>query len=526
MDDRRYKILLIEDNKLDQMAFERLVRQENLPYEMAIAGSVSEAEKQLSSQDFDAAIIDYFLGDGTAFDVMELITDVPMILATGAGDEEIAVRAMKAGVSDYLIKDVDRNYLKVLPEIIKNVIHRNKIEHELKEYHEKLESLVEERTRQFVEEKELLSVTLSSMGDAVIAVDADRKIMLFNKVAEQLTGRKFSEIEGTAAYGVIQIIDEETNKPTKNLIDKVFTSNNVESTTGRKALIVADGSVRPISATAAPIYSENGDMIGVVMVFRDMSHERQIDQMKDEFISLVSHELRTPLTSIKAYTETILSNPNIDAQDRNNFLFIIDEESNRLADLVDDILEISRLDDKPSAGSPKPVDVAGVINYVSSALRPLADKKNITLKTEIGEKNTQFLGDEGNIRSIVTNLVNNAIKYTPDNGQVSVNIEYSDKELAIRVTDTGIGIPKEEIGKIFSRFYRINHANKKIKGTGLGLAVVKRIVTSYNGRIEVESRPNQGTTFTIFLPLNSSEPETGQHSGSVNFSDSEEVQCR
>ena len=501
MENSAYKILLVEDDKLDQMAFERLIKGENLPYDYTVAGSVSHARSILDSNVFDVVIVDYSLGDGTAFDVFKLVKDTPIIVTTGIGDEEIAVKAMKAGAYDYLTKDQERNYLKVLPEIIKNVISHKQTEDELKEYHDNLETLVKERTDQLAREKELLSVTLSGMGDGVVAVDAKKRIMLFNKVAENLTGWKFGEVQSKPVDGIFRVVNEQTKKAIKIPIDKVLGSGKVEVWANGEVLVGRDGNKCPISATAAPIRKNDGTVVGVVMVFRDVSREREIDRMKEDIISLVSHELRTPITSIKAYTETLLCAPNMPEQSRRRFLAVIDEESNRLTNLVEGLLELSRIESGAVKIVRKPVDIAAVVNQVSSALQPLADKKHIRLSTDIGRELPKLKGDEGKIRSVVTNLVSNAIKFTPEGGRVSVCVQHGTGELIMRVSDTGMGIPEKELPKIFGRFYRVYRPDTQIQGTGLGLAIVKKIVMMHDGRIEVESEVGKGTTFTVFLPL-------------------------
>lgn len=502
MEDIKYKVLLIEDDNGDQVAFKRLVEDENLPYDYTIAGSVSEASSMLSNDRFDIVIVDYLLGDGTAFDVFDSVTDTPTIFTTGMGNEELAVKAMKAGTYDYLIKDPDRHYLGILPKIIKNAISHKKAEQELKKYQDNLETLVKERTEQLAAEKELLSVTLSSMGDGVIAVDAEKRIMLFNKVAENLTGWKFEQVQGKLVDEVFRLINEETKNIVENPIDKVLSSEGIEAGTDCDALISTSGSECPISSTAAPIRKSDRTMIGIVMVFRDVSKEREIDHMKTNFISSVSHELRTPLASIKAYTATILRDLDMPEQTRGGFLAVINEESNRLARLIEDLLEISRIESETVTISRESVDIAAVIEQTLSALKPLADKKNIQLKTHIADELPELQADESKIQSVVTNLVNNAIKFTPGQGQVSVSVRRQGEELIIRVSDTGVGIPKDALSKIFDRFYRVHRPGTQIQGTGLGLAIVKKIVMMHDGRIEVKSQVNHGTTFTIFLPLN------------------------
>jgi len=502
MENTRYRILLIEDDKLDQMAFERLVKQQQLPYDYKIVGSFAQAKSILASDKFDIMIVDYFLGDGTAFDVLDLAEDTPVVFATGAGDEEIAISAMKAGAYDYIIKDLERNYLKVLPQVIEKALSHKKTEDALKQYHSNLETLVKQRTEQLAEEKELLSVTLSSMTDGVIAVDIEKRIILFNKVAESLTGWSFQEAQGKQVDEILHVIDEKTKKAVESSVDKVLSSGKAETGTDRDVLVARDGSRCPIAATAAPLCKNGGTLIGSVCVFRDVSREREIDRMKTDFISCVSHELRTPLTAIKAYAATILRVPNMPEQTKHEFLTVIDEESDLLKNLIEGLLEISRIESGTVKFSREPVDITSVIGQVLSALQHFADKKSIQLKTDIGDELGQLQGDEGKIQSMVMNLVNNAIKFTSEHGRVSISARRQGQELVISVSDTGIGIPKNALSRIFDRFYRVHRPGKQVPGTGLGLAIVKEIVNMHAGRIEVESQLGQGTTFTVFLPLN------------------------
>lgn len=492
---------MVEDDHLDQMAFKRTVKEENLPYDYTIAGSVAQAREILGGQKFDLVFVDYLLGDGTAFDILDSIVNTPAVFTTGTGSEELAVKAMKAGASDYLIKDPARNYLKVLPEVVKNTIRHKKAEDELKKYHEKLIELVKERTEELGEEKELLAVTLSSMGDAVVAVDADNRIMLFNKAAELITGWKFEEVRGRSVDDTIRIINEQTRQLAISPIDRVLESRKIESGTEHDVLITRIGRNCPVSATAAPIRRNDGTMAGIVMVFRDVSQQREIDRMKSDFISSVSHELRTPLTSIKAYAETMLYDQNMTEETRKEFLLIINEESDRLTDLINGILEISRIESGTIEIVRKPVNVTTVISRAVVDLEPLAGKKKIKLQTDISNTLPELLGDENKIHSMLTNLVNNAIKFTPDEGRITVSAKLINDDLVIKVADNGMGIPREDLTKIFGRFYRVHRPGKQIQGTGLGLAIVKEIVIRHDGRIDVESEVDKGSTFTVYLPI-------------------------
>ena len=501
MENIRYKILMAEDDRLDQMAFKRSVKEENLPYDYTIAGSVAQAKEILSGQKFDLVFVDYLLGDGTAFDVLESIVDTPTVFATGAGNEELAIKAMKSGASDYLIKDPARNYLKVFPEVVKNAIRHKKAEDENKRYKEKLVELVKERTEQLAEEKELLAFTLSSMGDAVVAVDVDNRIVLFNKAAEQLTGWRFEEAHNKQVDDIIKIINEQTRQPAESPIDRVLESRKIETGTVHDVLVARIGRQCPLSATAAPIRRNDGTMTGIVMVFRDVSQQREIDRMKSDFISSVSHELRTPLTTIRAYAETMLHDKNMTEETKIEFLQVINEESDRLTNLINGILEISRIESGTIEITRAPVNITSVVSRAVESLKHLAGKKKILLEAAIAEHLPEFFGDETKIHSMVTNLLNNAIKFTPENGHIAVSAQVNNDELVIRVSDNGMGIPKEDLTKIFGRFYRVHRPGKQIQGTGLGLAIVKEIVLRHDGRIDVESEVDKGSTFTVYLPI-------------------------
>ncbi len=504
---KKYSIMLIEDDPVDRLAFKRTVNGSALPYDYEMTDSVAKAKALLKEKKFDVVIADYNLPDGTAFDIFDWVGDAITIFATGAGDEELAVKAMKSGAYDYLIKDHSRNYLKVLPERIRKAIQHKQAEDQLKQYHENLELLVKERAEELAKEKEMLSVTLSSMGDGVVVTDADTRIVLFNKVAEDLSGWKFTEVEGRLVEEVIKIVDDHTNEQKTDFVDRVLSSRKLETGSFTDSLVSKDGRLCPVALTGAPMWDHDGLLMGVVLVFRDVSSEREIDRMKTDFVSSVSHELRTPLTSIKAYISTIMRDDTMDAETRKHFLSIINEESNNLLNLIESLLNVSRLDSGGAQMINQDIDMSKLIKQISLALKPQADKNNVQMVIDVGDDLPQLTGDESKIQSVVTNLVSNAIKFTPSGGKVTILSRVLGNELIIRVSDTGVGIPKEDLKKIFDRFYRIHRPGKQIQGTGLGLAIVKKIIDLCGGRIEVESEISKGTTFTVALPATTQIPQ-------------------
>jgi len=423
------------------------------------------------------------------------------IVASGTSEIEVVRKGRRPAIAEMRVVETNWHGKNAYLASLRDITVHKATERKMKKYRENLRSLIKEQTDDVDAEKELLSVTFSSMAEGVIVVDPEKRILLFNKVAEDLAGWEFEQVQDSPIDELFYIVNERTRETIESPIDKVLISGKTEVGTDFDVLAAMDGSERPISTVAAPICKNDGTILGIVMVFRDASRERELDRMKEDFISSISHELRTPLTSIKAYAETILDDPGMPEEVRRRFLDIIDEESNRLAALIENILEISRIESGTVRILREPIDIGGVVNRVSSALQSLADKKAIQMKIDVVDELPPLHGDESRIESVVTNLVNNAIKFSPEQGRVSVSVHQQDTQLVIRVSDTGIGIPKDSLPKIFDRFYRVYLPGKQVQGTGLGLAIVKKMVMMHDGRIEVESELGQGTTFTVFLPL-------------------------
>jgi len=400
-----YRVLLVEDDKIAQMAFKRFVGRQNLPYHYVIAGSVRQARQALQQQQFDVAIVDYNLGDGTAFDLLDALADTPTIFATGAGNQELAVRAMKAGAYDYLIKDSAQDYLKVLPEIIQKSLKQKKAEQELQRYHNNLEELVRQRTEELAAEKELLAVTFASMTDGVVVVDKYRRIVLLNRVAEKLTGTDFEDARGRPVNEVVRLIDERSRETLTIPLVEITTGNDrpgepVAPVEG--ILLGRNDTETPVALEAAPVRTEQASVTGTVILMRDLSQQRQIDRMKTDFVSSVSHELRTPLTSVKAYTATILRDPNMPPQTRQQFLTAIDEEADRLTELVNDLLEISHLDSGRAEIIHQSVDVVAIAEKVVSKYERTARDKGIELSTDFDHRAGRILGDPTKIEWIIS----------------------------------------------------------------------------------------------------------------------------
>src|SRR5215218_1177565 len=231
---------------------------------------------------------------------------------------------------------------------------------------------------------------------------------------------------------------------------------------------------------------------------------RRVNKIRRDFVANVSHELKTPATSLRLLAESLVEILEEDPEQARFFAEQLKNETERLAQLITDLLDLARLESEEGIPNPTPVDVRGVLMLVLSRLRPTARQKNITLTWKrSGSTDVLYTvrGDETQLISMFTNLVDNAVKYTPHGGSVEVVAEPNEREVVVRVSDTGIGIPEEKLSRIFERFYRVDKArSKKTGGTGLGLSIVRHVAENHGGHVAVESALGEGSSFTVYLP--------------------------
>jgi signal transduction histidine kinase/CheY-like chemotaxis protein len=259
---------------------------------------------------------------------------------------------------------------------------------------------------------------------------------------------------------------------------------------------------RELQLYSTPVRDEQ-EFLGRLFVFRDVTHEREVDRMKTEFVSLVSHELRTPLTSIKGYTELVLDGDageiNEEAQE---YLGIVFSNAERLVALVNDLLDLSRIESGRIQIKSEPVDLNEIIQTVVVSMQQKIKEKGQSLEVVIDPQATQVVGDKDKLIQALTNYVSNAYKYSPAGGDIRIQVSKQDDFARVSVRDTGYGISPEDQARLFTRFYRVdNSMTREIGGTGLGLSIVKQLIELQGGEVSVESAPNEGSTFSFSVPL-------------------------
>lgn len=360
-----------------------------------------------------------------------------------------------------------------------------------------VDSLMAERNK-YVSERNKLELVLMSIADGVVVCDRDNKVQIVNAAATELFAKEAKELLGKP----LVFCTEGPDQPQICRVVQAFTDT------------VSPGSLEPIVQQVhlgeltcrlhiAPIIL-NKEFLGSVMIMHDITRQAELERMKNEFISNVSHELRTPITSIKSYVDTLCNHgEKLDPDIYREFLQIIDSEADRLMYLVNDVLELSRIEEGDREIEFAALPMREACEYAMRALNMMARDREIELALNIGENVPLVPMNRESIERVIINLLTNAIKYTPVGGRIDLIVHYlpESKEVGVHIKDNGIGIPEDCLEQIFDRFYRVEKKVHTIKGTGLGLTIVKKIVEKHDGRVTVESAIGQGSTFSFFLPV-------------------------
>lgn len=350
---------------------------------------------------------------------------------------------------------------------------------------------LQEMTMQQEMQKDRLEAVINNMGNGLVLIDDKGYIHLVNRAFLESFGGTSIDYLGVSYLKAIK------EKEIHDAIREVFmTENKVRSS----FILPLQIERRFLEVLGAPIINDEEEWKGVVLVFHDITELKNLEQTRKDFVANVSHELKTPITSIRGFSETLLEGAMEDEALRKQFINIILNESQRLQSLIHDLLELSKLEKEEFKLNVEQISLKKLLEDTVMIVDQQAEEKQINIHQNYQE-DVQMEGDSARLKQVFINLITNAISYTPSEGEVSISFHEEKGNVNIVIADSGIGIPEEDVPRIFERFYRVDKARSRNSGgTGLGLAIVKHIVEAHHGTINVKSIYQQGTTFSISLP--------------------------
>jgi len=451
------------------------VEEEKLAYDYTIAASVSEAKSRISSENFDIVVTDYSLGDGTAFDILGLVKNMPVIVVTGAGDEKIAIKAWRAGAYDYIVKDAERSYLRTVPITVENALSHKKAEEKLR----------------------LLSAAITSTGDSIYVTDMDDKIVFVNKAFCATYGYKQEDVLGKISN--ILWIGKLESVNTRS----VFRTRSIKGTLEvgfyhkRK-----DGSIFPVSLSRSVIKDSHGSQVGIVATSRDITERvlveealrkanlelKQQNQLKSEFAIRVSEVL-----------SKVLNDEIIKAESQQGD---ISKALNKARSIVNDLLQIAKIDAGQIQLNSTEHSLVDLVVEVVQAISPSAEKKNVKISNFVSDKELTVNGDPSGIRQVLNNLVGYLVSSSCANSHVEIRATDigSDITLEVRSGNLSTGAIKPE--KLFDRnaWTKEKPDTLSVDNWPLGLVVVKELVEMHSGRLWIEDLGTGAVSFCFSVP--------------------------
>lgn len=349
------------------------------------------------------------------------------------------------------------------------------------------------RMEKIIANRNELAAILGGMVEGVVAVDVEQSILHMNSVSGGMLGASPEESLGKKIWDVTKV---------KEVADVLTDVLKGGTEIKRKLRITGTPRDEVIEMHSSPLLDGDGKVTGAIVVLHDVTELHRLENVRKDFVGNVSHELKTPITAVRALAETLMDDSEMDSAVRKRFLGKIREQSFRLSSIVTDLLTLSRLESEGGAIQFSELDLRETVRASVKALQSTGEGRGVQVESDLRDAPIQILGDEEALGQMVTNLLDNALKYTPEGGRVWVQLRAEGQWAFVEVHDTGIGIEPAEQERIFERFYRVDKArSRELGGTGLGLSIVKHIARTHKGDVTVESSLGAGSSFIIRLPL-------------------------
>ncbi|MBN2059660.1 MAG: response regulator [Deltaproteobacteria bacterium] len=486
--DKKIRVLVVDDEKVVREGCNRVLTPRG--YEVLMAENGEQAMRLLAEDAVDLILLDLKMPVMSGEEVLEKARpqypDIPIIIITGHGTIDTAVECMKKGAYDFITKpfQIDQFTLTV-----NRASEKRRLE-------QKARQLQEENIRNLYDldlEKSRLKTIINCMANGVLVANRNMEIVLHNPALMRLL-EIGDRIE--SPISVERIINNN---------DLIATLNKIQSGDFSDAAFISQeitADDKTLRAKSAPAFGPDNSVVGTVTVLEDITAFIKLDEMKSDFINMVAHELRSPLVAIRQQNSVLLEGLAGPLEKKQEELLSRGlSKIDQLLELINDLLDIARLEAGKHIQHQVPADLRKIIEDTVTLMYSRAESQGIELTMNC-EDMKPIQADSKRIEEVISNLIANAINYSPDGGRVTVSARELNEYIEIKVTDTGVGIDKEELPKIFDKFYRVKHPKtRQVMGTGLGLAIVKGIIEAHQGTIDVESVPGRGTTIRILLPV-------------------------
>ncbi len=519
--EKTLNILIIDDSLTVSRYLHHVLTQ--MGHHVSTANDGTTGLRLYEKMPFDLILLDLMLPDLDGISILKQVRardqNTCIVMVTGHGDIRTAIEAVRQGADGYVEKsqitiggDLDE-FLHVIQraiEIRDAHVSRLRLEQEVRQKNRELEATVQQLQQArnaLLDERNKLQEILFSLSELVIVVDRDGRIILMNPLAEKELGISQEEAIGRA------LAESDVHHRIWESAQDVVRTGDILRTELPHLRTKQDGTGRSFSATLNPVRLHSGELLGVVIILRDITQEKELEQMKADFYSMITHDLRSPATAITGFVE-ILAQETIGPLNsaQKEIISIIQRSVQKLLNLVNDFLDYSAIDAGFLRLECTETDLDQVVREAVREAQPLANQRRHMLNMHLPAEPVLTWADGERMNQVVTNLLTNAIKYTPEGGHISVALQSTPDSFIIEVSDNGIGIPADQIPLLFSKYKRVSDGRtRNIQGTGLGLLIVKEIVKAHGGEITVESEPGRGSTFHVTLPRKRPDNSTPQY---------------
>jgi two-component system, OmpR family, phosphate regulon sensor histidine kinase PhoR len=484
-------ILVVDDEAGIRVGCQRVLEAEGYHVEAAEDGAAGL--RKVREGLYDLLLVDMMMPGIGGLDLIQQVHEIDpeiiQIVITGYASIESTVDAIKRGAYDYIPKPFS-------PEALARVVRRGLEKRALRLEAEALRAERQRRLLEVASEKTRTRTIISCMADGVLVINRQGQLVLWNAAASTMLRLRDTDTpdQPLAHYT--------GNEALLALVDEVHSQAPTKLSLIRREIETGHGS-EVLRASVAPIRDEHGETLGTVTVLNDITELKEIDTIKSQFVSMVAHELRAPLAAIEGWLEVILTGAAGEGpEQRRKWLEKIKNRAHDLLELVNDLLVFNRMEAGKVAQNMEPLALVAVVGAAVELQQKEAEKVQVTLAVDLPPELPPIRADRKDMQRLFTNLIDNAIKYNVAGGSVRVTGAVQGGFLRVQVRDTGVGIRPEDLPRIYDEFFRAEDPRtREVRGTGLGLAITRKIVESHQGRIEVESKPGAGTTFTVFLPL-------------------------